>query len=505
LRKELSKMSMELGDSCPYSSEELDHITSSLETFQKAAELEARAVWEGMREELLKQGADEAFIEGIMKEAAFTGLGNFANTAAREAANIYHAVPGLSNVGRVISDAAKIVPHAKTIIKNPGAAIEALPELFTRSHSASREAAQEVGQAAGKNLAARQKGYEGIVLDPSSRPVGFEAPGSFGYGGGRDLLKNVRSRNFFNKFQQSAGNDLTQMERTRLMDSVGKIEGNMQNRLQQGGDAHIQQKFQELNLNAANQNHPEYQKSRDILQKIHGGDWDDFAAHAGLHPDSGPQLSAAARGNLSPQDFRGNVPSQSTLEDIQNHAKALHDSGFSSNTAREYVPKMGPMAKGETPGMSMGQRAAVGAGVGFMSPIPGGTVLGAGLGALGPWGTTAALGYGGYRLAKSMFGKDDSSTDVTGQLEDRNRAVPFMKNKWAGGVGGALLGLLIANEMQRNGMGNYGMIMPILGGVLGYNYLPGMMNRWKDPYGVGANSVQPGAAASNSQYPLTTN
>ena len=503
LRKELEKMSMELGSECPYSSEELDHITSSFENFQKAAELEGQAVWQGMREELLKQGADEEFIEGMVKEAVATGIGNFLNTAAREAANVYRAVPGISNVGRVLSDVAKVVPHTGKMLKNPGAALEALPEFFRRSHTGSREAAQEIGQAAGKNLAGRTPGFEGVVLDPTSRPVGFQAPGSFGYGGGKDLLPNTRARDFLRKFQQSAGSDLSQMERTSLMDTTGKIEGKMQNRLQQGGDAHLQQKFQELNLNASDVNHPQHQQAKDILAKMHAGDWNDFSAHAGLHPDSGPQLSAAAAGNLRPTDFRGNVPGQNTIEDIRKHTAAMHDTGYSSQTARGYVPSMSPMAKGESPGMGVGQRMAWGAGAGFLSPIPGGTLLGAGAGLLGPWGTTAAVGYGGYRLAKGMFGKDNSTRDVSGELDDRNRAVPFMKNRWAGGVGGALLGVLIANEMQRNGMGNYGMMLPILGGVLGYNYLPGMMNRWKDPYGVGANRIQPGAAEANKQFPIT--
>jgi hypothetical protein len=76
LRQELEKKSMELGEARPYSSTELDHFTSSMENFTKAASMEAFLVWSGMRDALVKSGASNEFIEGMLKEADLSDLGS---------------------------------------------------------------------------------------------------------------------------------------------------------------------------------------------------------------------------------------------------------------------------------------------------------------------------------------------------------------------------------------------------------------------------------------------
>lgn len=53
-----------------YSNEEIDIFTSSMSNFIKAAESEAAVVWTGIEDELRKQGANDDFIQGILKEAA---------------------------------------------------------------------------------------------------------------------------------------------------------------------------------------------------------------------------------------------------------------------------------------------------------------------------------------------------------------------------------------------------------------------------------------------------
>lgn len=57
-----------------YSKEEVEELTASRDNFEKAAELEAQLVWNGLLDQLKKEGASEDFVEGFTKEAG--GLGN---------------------------------------------------------------------------------------------------------------------------------------------------------------------------------------------------------------------------------------------------------------------------------------------------------------------------------------------------------------------------------------------------------------------------------------------
>jgi hypothetical protein len=132
-------------------------------------------------------------------------------------------------------------------------------------------------------------------------------------------------------------------------------------------------------------------------------------------------------------------------------------------------------------------------GAGVLGGIGGGLALGpvgAGLGALfgaAPGVATGAGLYGAYKGGKGLglWGEQDKTRDMSGMLEDRNRVLPFMKNKWMGAAGGALLANMLARENQIEGP--MGWLLPILGGMAGHHFLPKLMNKWKDPTGYGEN------------------
>lgn len=112
-----------------------------------------------------------------------------------------------------------------------------------------------------------------------------------------------------------------------------------------------------------------------------------------------------------------------------------------------------------------------------------------------------ALGAGGMYLGgKAVMGQSDAK-DAQGLPVDRNRAVPFMKNNWAGAAGGALLASTIARELGLDA-GAMSWILPLLGGVAGYNYLPQLMNKWQDPNGYGVNAVPEGNTQMTAQTPF---
>ena len=132
-----------------------------------------------------------------------------------------------------------------------------------------------------------------------------------------------------------------------------------------------------------------------------------------------------------------------------------------------------------------------------------GALGGAALGGLGTGGATALGLGGGYLAGRSagIFGPQEKKLDEFGAPRDRHRVLPFMKNKYTGAAGGAMLAHLMANESGLTGPMAW--LLPILGGIAGHRFFPQMMNKWKDPMGFGANSVGSGAAMINQQTPLT--
>ena len=123
----------------------------------------------------------------------------------------------------------------------------------------------------------------------------------------------------------------------------------------------------------------------------------------------------------------------------------------------------------------------VGGALGGLGGLATGT-LGLGGAALG----AGALGAGGlYAGARALGG--DGGRDETGLPKNRNQLIPGMGNNWTGAMGGALLASVIGREMGLEGP--MAALLPLLGGVAGYQGLPGLMNTWRDPKGVGANAI----------------
>lgn len=141
---------------------------------------------------------------------------------------------------------------------------------------------------------------------------------------------------------------------------------------------------------------------------------------------------------------------------------------------------------------------------GLAGGVPGALAGGLFTGLGGTMGYGKATLLGGGALAAGTYmgakGLGDSGNDITGNPASRNRALPFAPNKVTGGIGGALLGSLLANEMGMSGHAAW--MMPVLGGLAGYHHLPNMMDKWKDPYGYGANTMSAGAAHMNRAMPL---
>jgi hypothetical protein len=135
-----------------------------------------------------------------------------------------------------------------------------------------------------------------------------------------------------------------------------------------------------------------------------------------------------------------------------------------------------------------------------------GAGVGGAVGGLGVGGAGLAAGglaaYGGKKMLDTtgITGKNHAEIDINGEAVDRNRVLPFLNNKTSGAIGGALLAMMIAQQSGFRGAHSW--ILPVLGAVAGYNFMPGLMNKWKDPAGYGANSIGGGAARINQQYAL---
>jgi hypothetical protein len=97
--------------------------------------------------------------------------------------------------------------------------------------------------------------------------------------------------------------------------------------------------------------------------------------------------------------------------------------------------------------------------------------------------------------AGALYGANKFLGSKPAPTADRNRVLPFMGNQWTGGAGGALLGAVIANELGLEGAGSW--LLPLLGGVAGYNYLPDLVNNYKDPLGYGNNAIPTSHQAGN--------
>jgi hypothetical protein len=137
---------------------------------------------------------------------------------------------------------------------------------------------------------------------------------------------------------------------------------------------------------------------------------------------------------------------------------------------------------------------------GLTGGIPGaigGVMGGAGLGGMASGGGAlkyaplAALGTGlaaaGYGANKAGLLGQSKEVDDSGLYKDRNRLLSPLNNQTTGMIGGALLSSMLANQLGIGGV--TGTLAPALGAVLGQEYLPKLMNKRYDSFGVGENRV----------------
>jgi hypothetical protein len=472
LNQELKKMSSSLGG---YSPEEIDSFTKSAESFEKAAHDEASRVWQGIEDELRKEGADDAFIEGMVKEAVnYKGLadlgnlglqllrgGNFGTLAGvgkkmlgnlGASSAIQKILPKAKNFGAFVDDAGKVM-HGADLHSMPGArtynladdVIASYPELHKTNRKAFDAAKKMRSNAASKLTEGFGSENQGI-LDKTYMDALHEA--EFGAGSAKaNAAKAVENigKGDFSDLASRAGIGSADQARVKTMHGATPT-------------------------------------------SIHSADRD-LVGH--LDKMKGHAASAAKEG----------IPHAPSWADQATTHAAYGSRGPGKGLFR-FAPWEG--AKGAVKGALGGAMVAPFLGpLGPVAPIVGALGTGA-YKAFGPAGVlpAAAIGmYGGKKMLNSLgLGDASPSVDSSGLRGDRHRVVPFMSNKATGAIGGALLAMLIAREMGLEG--GAGLIAPILGGIAGYNYLPEMMNKWKDPYGSGANRMNPFAAAYNRANPF---
>jgi hypothetical protein len=327
-------------------------------------------------------------------------------------------------------------------------------------------------------------------------------------------LQGARTLGMAEELKKAIGTGASR-DTTDLLDSViRKSKGQASSQLNRIGGNRIQSHVSDLEQ-MAQQGGTAGADAMGKLKQMSQGDWSGVGADLKLHPETirglGDEAHALSQGI--------NVPRTSTLRKTEDWAKDYTKNPLSASPLSSVMTGEAAAARPIdkslfrwTPQQGLagaGAGAMLGGTVGGLGGIPGalggaalGGLAGGVVGTLGAGGAAlaggTALGGAGLYAGKKMFG-GGSETDMYGLPTDRHRAIPILNNQFAGGVGGAILGALVARELGIGG-GIGGLLLPILGGVAGRQYLPQMMNRWKDPYGVGANQIHPMSAYLNKQY-----
>jgi len=463
LRSDLTKMAIELGEDCPYSSEDIYRFTESAESFNKAASEEAQFVWAGLSDELRKAGADQDFLDGMVKEA-LTGLpiramvGNPVK-ALQTAFNVIRSGGGAATTEAL--NMAKNSPEAMGLFDRAGNAITGEPI---------------------KNLTGARRLAYADELEKAITPAGKALPDSV-----IDSLDAARASN------------------------IGKIK----TQLDTGAEEAVQNHLSDLQRAAKGRPGmaltPQQIAAQGKVNEIAAGRYGAIGRKLNVPvsdlKDRLPEVLSDAKSwageAVGAKHNYGNVTPYSNFM----NKKDPSFMGVKFRPVTGFNRAMAGGAAGTLLGMPFGVApitGAIGTGLGAATGLFGtAPVLAAG--ALGTAGLTGTAGYLGYKGVKGVAnnlglgGQDTQTKDQSGELQDRHRVVPFMNNRATGAIGGALLAALIANHSGMNGPMSW--LLPILGGVAGYHYLPQMMNKWKDPYGVGENAINPLAAGINQQYP----
>jgi hypothetical protein len=476
LRNDLTKMAVELGEDCPYSSEDICRFTESPESFNKAASMEAQAVWAGLSDELVKAGADQDFLDGMLKEAAPWGA----------------------------------------ILRNPRAALSAAAKAFGGGGA---KATEEV-----MNLAKKSPGLGGITTNTGELLTNAATM--------PEHLSGARRFKFTNELENTLGSkgaispaaqESLDAAKTNYM---GKIKDQLGTNAEDAFQTHMHDIYRKAKVAPGATATADQLTHQGYIDQMSGGDFSHIAGPGRLnvHPDVlnaklNPDVlndakTWASQASGAKHDYTGVTPYSQYMNDPARNLTPPGGGKDPSFLGVKFRP--GKMVSRGMTGGTLGSLAglpfgmpliggALGTGLGAATGLVGtAPVVAAGaLGGAGVLGGGAYLGYKGLKGAGNALGlggQDTQTRDMTGELQDRHRIVPFMNNKATGAIGGALLAALIANHSGMSGPMSW--LLPILGGVAGYHYLPQMMNKWKDPYGAGENAISPLAAGMNQQHPL---
>jgi hypothetical protein len=466
IRKDMLKEAKEMQDRGHYTDEYIHHITKDPETFEKLAMLECQSIWKGFEAEMLKMGKDQSFVDGMVKEASWASFIDLARAG-------------------------------KTLGKYPLQAIKSVPKLLGRVEASNKALSNAAGNASHLLDSAGN-----VVTNAMPRRISGAGLGEFITEFKQNVAKNVPGG--LSAADQATLKNVQQRAANRVSSEIAK-----------GSENAFQKHMYDLHQQAQHADPAISAAARANINQIARGDFSSVEKGMNLKPGTAAQMNVGAANS-------------GVMRDAMMHAREASKAGFDPTKFDPYVNRMNDAARNIPAGAPMGTqaveepgtfrlfnptwgkglgRAATGAMLGSVGGVPGALVGGALGGLSGTFGTgtaAAALGagglYGGKKLldATGLTGTSTERDPMTGAQTDRNRVVPFMNNQFAGGMGGWLLGSVIAQRMGLQGLPAW--ILPLLGAIAGKNMLPQMMNRMRDPYGYGANRINPAAALVNQQY-----
>jgi hypothetical protein len=468
LNQELKKMSA--ASDVGYSDEYINRITKSAEAFNKAAHEEAVVVWEGMKDFLKKEGASEDFIAGVIKEAG-----------------------SVFDIGRMVL--------SPSMWKHMGKTVPTVAKTLWGGSKATKDylARAPKDRTLGGIITAGKGKTPGAILTDRTMPSNLSGARTLNIAETlRKDLGNNAGREVQDMLDQitigakgRAGKELNRIGANTIQSHIANLE--QQARLGGAAGGQASKKLQAIAKNDWSSVGKDLKLAPDVIKGMSSPTW---AASKGVHiPDAG----RLAKTKDWAKDYTKNPASAVPYSNIMTSEGAAGDP-INTDWFR-WTPSKGVS--------QAGTGAMIGGGLGMLGGPLGslaGAGVGGGIGALtGTFGPGGALVAGGIPLAgaglwagKKMFGGSSSDKDQYGLPIDRHRVLPVLSNQATGGVGGAILASLIAREMGMDS-GVMGLAAPILGGIAGHKYLPEMMNKWKDPYGVGANQIHPLQSYYNRQ------
>jgi hypothetical protein len=453
-----------------YSDEYIDRITKSAEAFNKAAHDEAQVVWEGIKDTLQKEGASEDFIDGIVKEAG----------SVYDVGRMIFSPKMWKHMGKTVPTAAKTLWQGSNATKDY---LARAPKDRTLGGIITKGKGKGPGSIlTNETMPSNLSGARTLNMAETLRK-------DLGAGAGRevqDMLDQIAG-----SAKGRAGQELNRIGGNAIQSHIANLE--QQARLGGAAGAKASQKLKAISKNDWTGIGKDLNLDPNVTKGLGSPSW---AAGKGVHiPDAG----RLAKTRDWAKDYAKNPGSAVPFSNIMTSEGAAGDP-INTDWFR-YTPAKG-LGQAGTGAMIGGTAGMLGGPLGSLA----GAGLGAGIGGLagtfGPGGALVAggvpLALGGMWAGKKLLGGGSNEQDKYGLPVDRHRALPIMSNQATGGIGGAILASLIAREMGMDS-GLMGIAAPVLGGIAGHKYLPEMMNKWKDPYGVGENQIHPLQAYYNRQ------